>query len=290
MQQQWWPWLLRVSWLALPFAAGPLFGDALDDASRAVQLTGTIGLWTVWAAALTCMFIPLTTTLTPVRIVAPASVAVAVWATIDAGASGTAVVALVATSISGAVAMAPQIGIWFVNGSSYGDERRMLLRPPFAILLGPLPLAWAVVVAPAAAMPLLLAAEQWILGALVGVVGIAAAVPAVRALHALARRWLVFVPAGLVVHDLMVMAEPVLMKRGAIERFGPALATTTATDLTMGATGLVLEAKLRSPAGIAVRPRPGGTPAVQELDALLVAPTLPGVVLDEAEKRRITVG
>ena len=38
---------------------------------------------------------------------------------------------------------AVQSGEAFVDGSSYGDERRMPLRPPVAVLAGPVPLAWA---------------------------------------------------------------------------------------------------------------------------------------------------
>ena len=62
-------------------------------------------------------------------------------------------------------------GAVFVNGSAYGDERRLPLRPPAALLLGPLELAWAVCVIGTVAGPLLLAAGSWIVGALALVVG-----------------------------------------------------------------------------------------------------------------------
>lgn len=290
MRPEWWPWLLRALWVTLPFTAGPLFGDAFADTSRPVQLVGTIGLWVLWGAGLCCMLIPHVLTLTPVRMLAPAAAVAAIWATIDAGTSGTAVLGLVSTLAVAITAASPHIGGWFVNGSSYGDERRLLLRPPTTIAWGPLPLAAAIVIATAGAAPLLLAAKQWILGGLVLVIGGALAYPALRAMHTLGRRWLVFVPAGMVIHDSMVLADPVLIKRTAIDVFGPALADTTATDLTMAASGLVLEAQLRTPASLALRPEPGAQPEIQELEAVLVAPTLPGAVLDEAERRRIRVG
>ena len=45
-------WATAVVWLALPFVAGPSFGDALDPRSRSVQLVATIGLWALWAVGL----------------------------------------------------------------------------------------------------------------------------------------------------------------------------------------------------------------------------------------------
>ena len=49
MRDDWWPWLLRLLWLSLPFAAGPVLGDALTDVSRPVELTAAIALWALWA-------------------------------------------------------------------------------------------------------------------------------------------------------------------------------------------------------------------------------------------------
>ena len=124
---------------------------------------------------------------------------------------------------------------------------RCACRPP--LVLGPVPLAWlAAVVAPVAGA-LLLAAEQWLAGAAVLAVGLPLAAVAVRALHGLTRRWVVFVPAGFVLHDHHALVEPVLFPRRSIRRLGPAPADPgpDTTDLTQGALGLALELELADP-------------------------------------------
>src|SRR3546814_13032961 len=95
----------------------------------------------------------------------------------------------------------------FADGSSAGTGRRLQRRVPGPLLLGPLPLTWALGVVGPVAGPLLLAAEQWALGAAVLLVGAVPARLAVRALHGLARRWVVFVPAGMVLADPARSAE-----------------------------------------------------------------------------------
>jgi hypothetical protein len=290
MRDDWWPWLLRILWVSLPFTLGPAHGDALASADRGVQLTGTIASWSLWVLGLTLTLVPHWVTLTPVRILAPGSLATALLAATEVGTSASTVTALAVTAATASVAMAPQIGAFFVNGSSYGDELRLPLRPPAALLLGPIPLAWAIVTATLVATPLLLADGRWVAGIVVGTVGGFLSYVSVRSLHRLARRWLVFVPAGIVLHDLLAMADPVLVKRSAIERLGPALADTTATDLSMAALGLALEVRLSSVVEIAIRPSPNKAPELLEIEAVVFSPSRPGSVLDEAERRRIRVG
>ena len=116
----------------------------------------------------------------------------------------------------------PGTGEAFVAGSSYGDERRHAAAGPRAPCSpGRWPLAWAVAVAGVAAGPLLLAARQWVAGAAALAAGLPAAGVAVRSMHTLARRWLVFVPNGVVVHDPLALAEPVLLRRAEVRSFGP---------------------------------------------------------------------
>ena len=221
MRDDWWPWLMRAIWVALPFTAGRVLGDALDEVSATVGNVMSVGLWVGWAAGMVLISVPHTMTLTPFRIIVPTALAATIWATVVAGASGWAVAGLSLAAVGTMVALSPQLGSWFVNGSSYGDERRVPLRPPGALLVGPIPVFWAVLVAGVVSGPLLLASEQWFVGALVTVVGMVIAAVAARSLHSLARRWLVFVPAGLVIHDHMSLTDPVLFKRTAIVGFGP---------------------------------------------------------------------
>jgi hypothetical protein len=110
-----------------------------------------------------------------------------------------------------------------------------------------------------------------------------------RALHGLSRRWIVFVPAGMVLHDPMALTEPVLFEKRVIETIRPAPADTDSLDLTQGAPGLALELILleKVPMTLA-KPRRRGQPGASA--RLLFTPTRPGLVLREAATRRVRVG
>ena len=281
-------WPARVTWFFLPVLLGPAVGDALDDASRPVQLVASIGLWIGWAVVLVAALVPSTVSLTALRVAAPAAVMAAVAAVVADGPSAAAVVGLVGSLVAALAAFWPGTGEAFVAGSSYGDERRMPLRVPGPLLAGPLVLLWAVAVAGVAAGPLLLAARQWLAGALALAIGLPAAAVAVRSLHTLSRRWLVFVPNGVVVHDPLALAEPVLLRRGDVRSFGPAPANTSALDLTRGALGLALEVTVAPPVSLVLAAGGGGGASeATTAAALLVSPTRPGAVLAEARRRRL---
>lgn len=282
------PWAVRLSWAVLPLTVGPALGDAADPRSRGVQLVVAAVAWAGWAAGVLATLVPSTIALTVVRMAAPAAVASAagtVWSgpastAAQALALGTAAVALV-------LVLLPETGQWFVNGAAYPNERRYPLRPPAAVLLGILPLAWALCLGPPVAAALLLAGREWVLGGAVAVVAVPLAVVLARAVHGLSRRWLVFVPGGVVVHDPMTLADPVLFRRQVVASLGPAVVGTPALDLTQRAPGLALELALTEPVPL-VRTTPGqrgGRP--ESPTAVLVAPTRPGAVLREAEARGI---
>jgi hypothetical protein len=281
-------WPARATWLVLPVVLGPALGDALDDASRPVQLVATVGLWVGWAVVLVATLVPTTVSLTGLRAAAPAAVVAALAATVATGASMAGVVGLVGALVTALAAFWPGTGEAFVAGSSYGNERRMPLRVPGPLLAGPLLLAWLVAAAGVATGPLLLAAERWVAGAAALAVGLPAAGVALRSMHTLARRWLVFVPTGVVVHDPLALAEPVLLRRADVRSFGPAPADTTALDLTRGALGLALEVRLEPPVSLVLAA--GGRLGVGEATtagALLVSPSRPGAVIAEARRRRL---
>jgi hypothetical protein len=287
-------WPLRAAWLLLPLLAGPAAADALDATSRPVQLVGSLGLWAGWAAGLVAMLVPRVVTLTVVRLLAAGAVVGVGWAVVDAGVStpatavGWRVAALVGVLVAAGVAYAPDTGRAFVDGSSYGDEERFPLRVPAPLVAGPVPLAGAAVLAGTTAGPLLLAAERWALGVVALVVGAPAAWWCARALHVLARRWVVLVPAGLVLHDQLALADPILLRRDIVKSLDPAPADTEALDLTRGALGLALEARLVTPVALtlAAAGRTATSESV-EADRLLFTPTQPGLLLTRARARRI---
>ena len=289
-------WAFAVVWVTLPFIAGPTLADTLDPRSPMFRTVVSVALWVVWGATLLAALVPRTVTLTAIRIVAPASVAAVIWGAAVTPSAGPAdLVAIVVTAVATAVALLPTTGDEYVNGSSYGDERRFPLRAPLALLLGPIELAWAVVVVGVVGGPLLLAAQVWAVGALALLIGWPLAWWVVRSLHTLSRRWLVFTPAGLVLHDQLVVVEAMLVVRRQLASIAPALADTTARDLTLASPGLVLEIRMTEP--LAISPTParrvrGEQPGVvsTDVDAVLVTPTRPGVVLTEATRRRLPVG
>jgi hypothetical protein len=253
-------------------------------------MVAALGLWLAWAAVLLALLVPRIISLTVLRVALPALVAVTVAAAVRGGVEAVDLLAVTVAAVVVVVGAWPTVGADLVDGSSYGPERRLPLRVPPTIALGPAPLAVAALLAGLAAGPLLLAARQWVLGGLALVVGVSLAGLAARSLHGLSRRFLVFVPGGVVVHDPMTLVEPVLLPKGRLASIGPAPADSDAEDLTMGAGGLVMELRLQAPSDL-VRRRPGRAPAeVVSTAAVLVAPTRSATVLAEAEERNLPVG
>jgi hypothetical protein len=284
------PWPLRLLWLTLPLLVGPALSAALASHDRPVRLVSEGAAWLVWAGVLVATLVPHPMGLTALRLAVPTLVAVGMWAAFASPNQGVAeIVAPLAALATAAVALAPATTDRFVDGASYGPERRYALRPPGPLLLGPLPLAWALVVVGVMAGPLWLAAGRWATGLLALAVGWPLAAALVRAVHGLSRRWLVFVPAGFVVHDRAALLEPVLIARDNLAGVGPARVDTTATDLSLGAFGLVLEARLRRSVEVALRTG-RRTADTTEVTAVLVSPLRPGAVLREAGERRMAIG
>lgn len=277
------PWVLRAAWAVLPLVAGPALAGALDGRDPTVRTTASIGLWAVWAIVLVATLVPHPIALTVVRVAAPAGAAASAAAALD----GHGWAALLWWLVVVAVAFLPETGADFVNGPAYPNERRFLLRPPGALLLGPIPLAWAIVVAAPTTALLLLASRQWLLGALAVVIGLPIAALLGRSLHKLSRRWLVFVPAGVVVHDDLALADAMLFQRRGVAGIRPATTDTAALDLTQRALGLALELSLKEPVTVNVSTPRQAVGKATTCTALLFTPTRPGALLTEARSRRL---
>lgn len=275
-------WALRIAWVLLPLLAGPAFAGALDGRDPAFRLVVLVGLWGLWTLTVAATLAPHPVTLTWVRVIAPATLASGGWA-FAADPGWLAVGGIVWPVVCVVAAFLPPVGAAFADGVSYGAEQRFPLRPPAPLLFGPIPLAWAVTVGGALAGPMLLAAQGWIAGAVVTVVGLPLAAAAVRSLHVLSRRWLIFVPNGLVTADPLVLADPVLFRRGTVSYLGPAPVDTGATDLTAQAAGRIVEIRMREPAAVVRR----GETEAEPVLAVLVAPTLDRDVVAEADRRQL---
>ena len=281
--------LLRLLWLSLPVTVGPAVEDALGGASTPVSWVVAVGLWLTWAVVLLALLVPRTVSLTVLRVGAPGLALISVIAAVRGGVDGLDLLAVAVAALVLVVAAWPTVGADLVDGSSYGPEKRLPLRVPPSLALGPAPLAVAAVLLGVSAGPLLLATDQWALGAVVTVVGAGLAVLAARSLHALSRRFLVFVPGGVVVHDPLTLVDPVLLPKTGLASVGPAPADTDAEDLTMGAGGLVMELRLQQPSDL-VRRRPGRAPDESVTTAaVLVAPTRTAAFLTDARERNLPV-
>ena len=284
-------WLLRLLWFVLPVTAGPTITDALAESADGTRSAIVIGAWVLWAAGLAASAVLLPVSLTVLRILSPLAVLATAWATASSELSALAVVGLLVSLGALLVSFTALVGDRFVDGASYGDERRMLLRPPTRLAFGVVPLTWAATAGGLIAGPLLLANRQWLVGAALALVGAAVATLGARALHQLNLRWIVFVPTGMVLHDFGVLTEPVLFRQTAIERLGVAIAGTPAKDLSNRAAGLLLECELADPAPLGLRriDRSETTAELTDVRRFLFAPSRPGALLDEAERRRIAV-
>lgn len=279
------PWLIRGLWAALPFTTGPALAAALDSASRPVQLVSSGGLWLGWAVGMVAAFAPHPIALTALRVVAPAGV----LATGVAAAAGhPSALAVAWATVACAWAFAPAFGAVCINGPAYPNERRFLLRPPGALLLGPLPMFWMLSVLGVGAGPLLLAARQWVFGGLALVVGWPLAGLLLKSLHNLSRRWAVFVPAGMVLHDPVVLFDPTLFKRQDVTAFRPATAADAGLfDLSQRAPGAGIAVELDELTTITLL-KPGRREGVAiHASGFRFTPTRPGAVIEEARRRRI---
>ena len=201
-------WLVRLGWLALPLAAGDLLAAALADLEPTLRTTASLGLWLLWGFVSLLAWVLHPVALTWLRVWLPAGLVAVAWAAVvaqDELAWWETSLPLAVASMAATACLSPVTGMAYTDSVSYPAERRLLLRPPLAVLLGPIVLMWALAVAGVLAGPWLLAAKQWLAGGIVLPVGWLLAVPAYQSLQLLTRRWLVFVPAGVVIHDSLAL-------------------------------------------------------------------------------------
>jgi hypothetical protein len=283
-------WAARVVWLAMAPVGGAAFGEALADRSRSVQLTATVLLWVFWTAVALAFLVPSTVSLTVARTIVPGAVVVAVLAAVHADDAVDAVVCVAIAIAAAALVASGELGEAFAQASAYGGERRFPLRPPVAFII-PAAVSWVVLCACAIAGPLALAAGSPVAGGALTLAAVVLSGFLGRRFHRLSRRWLVVVPAGLVIHDHVVLAETVMFRRAAVTSMGLALVDTEAADLTGPAPGHAVEIALREPATIVLAPtrekRDGTT---LHASAVLIAPSRPGRALAAARSVNVSVG
>lgn len=282
-------WGVRAAWVVTGAGAWSLI-DSLDDIDPTDRWILAVAAGLMWLAAVVAIGIVSTAGLTTARALIPLSVPTAVALALAAPVSVATFAVVIGAVISTAITLSAGFGAASVQASAYGDEVRCLLRPPVGYLAAALVAAgiWTVLVVGAGVA--LGAGRRGI------ALGLAVAAVAVVTLawprwHRLSRRWLVLVPAGLVVHDPVVLADTIMLRRSTISGISLATTDTVAIDLSGPSAGHLVEVRAIEPQPMALAPaRRGLAPRTCEATAFLVAPTRPGYALARCRDRRLPVG
>ena len=283
------PWVARAAWILVAVVGGEALEAAVEERSGAVRWTVAIGGWSVFAAVAVALLIPSVRSLTAIRLGAPLAPAAAVVAGFG-GASGAEIALLAVPAIIAVAAIfSAEVGRWMVQASAYGDEDRLPLRSPVPAGTAAA-LSWVVWAAVVIAAPLLLAARNLVVGIPMLVFAVAATVLLVPRWHKMSRRWLVLVPAGLVVHDPIVLADTLMVRTDQLLAIGLARADTAAADLTGPASGYAIQVDTSESVStvFAFTPQEPNGKAIH-MTGFLVAPTRPGEALRLAAGRGLPI-
>lgn len=282
-------WTARVAWVLVAVVGGAAIEAAAAGRSDGVRWTIAIAGWTVWAIVGAALLIPSVATLTVARAGAPLALLAALAAALGGAPAVETATLAVASFVTVVATFTPELGRRWVQASAYGDEDRFPLRPPLAVGVAAVG-TWVVWASCAFAAPWLLAGGNVAIGVLVAAVAIAGLLLLGPRWHRLSRRWLVLVPAGLVVHDPVVLADTVMLRRDQLRSIGLARADTEAADLTGPASGYALEVATTEPvtAVFAFTPSDPNGRAIH-MTAFLVCPSRPGDALAHAATRGLPV-
>ena len=218
--------VVLLAWVVLALSAP--WQTIADDASRSVSWVLLIWGWLLWTAVGASLLVPSPMSLTIVRIVVPLSVVISIVAS-----QPIAVFCSVVTLI---VCASPVFVDAMVQGGAYGDETRFALRTPLPYVV-PAIIAWAIYTTSLVGGSLLLAARQYVIGAILIALGLFLSRTIPKKLHRLARRWLVLVPVGVVVHDHLVLHETIMAPSAKIMSVVRTAEVGEAADLTGGTIG-----------------------------------------------------
>jgi hypothetical protein len=285
-------WLARAAWLLVAVIGGAAVGEALAGHARAVEVAGTAAAWTGWAVGALALAVPGVATLTLARAAVPASLIVSAATVVDGVEAGTAIALLAPALAASALVATAEFGRVYIQASAYGAESRFGLRPPIGYLVACIATWLPTMTALVLAVPML-AGNAWVLGALCVAVAVAGIALLPRRWHQLSRRWLVVVPAGVVVHDPVVLADTLMLPRRTITRVGlDGLrgGSSGAADLTGPTPGVAVEIVLGEPNRAVLAPTTSqhkGTPI--EFNSIIVSPTRPGAAVSALGAARYTV-
>ena len=286
-------WVARVAWVALALIPNGI-AATLASHGRTAQLVFTLGAWALWALGTLAIFWLSPYSLSALRMVAPLATAglvgfvfasLSTYADVAVGDVAWSLVGVAVGVLALLCIFLPAFGLLHVQASAYGDEKRLLLRVP-AAQIAPIAVSYIVMVAFPVVMLFAVSAEVWWLAALclVPTVLIFRVVP--KRLHRFSRRWLVVVPAGVVVHDELLLAETFMVRTTAVTRVELSATSGEALNLTGDIAGvrrhMVLIVQLREAEKLALSPylaKMLGTLDALHVQSYAVAPTLAGHAL-----------
>ncbi len=283
------PWVVRALWVTLPITLGVGGQIALNGQSTAVSAVVLIVGAVAWGVGLLALLVPHPLGLTALRFVVPtlllAGAVVAFTSRVPLWARGMAVLGAMFSALA---VLSAETATWCVDGPAYPNESRYALSTPPREL--PAAVITCVLISCSLVSGLvLLAAQRWILGGVLVVVGAFLSWGGTQSVHQLSRRFVVFVPAGFVVHDPLAVADPVLFRRALVEYIGPAAVDTDSLDLTLGAAGVPIEVLLEEKVELAKLSADRKTAEVGRTARFMVSPMRPGAVLKEARARTYPV-
>jgi hypothetical protein len=279
-------WPARVLWFLLPLSVGAVLRDALASWSSTPAVVGAVLLYAAWLAGLVALVALHPWSFTVLRIVAPLALIAAV-VSMRSASLAVALIALVHAMAACGVCLHGSIAQASAQAAGYGDEVRRPLRTPplLCIVIG---IAVLLVAAGTATGPLLLADGRIGAGVVCTVLGLPLAGVLVRSLHSLARRVIVFVPAGFVVSDPLAFPDPVLLPRERIVRMvlAPPAAQVDGIDTRLGALAGAVVVELDEPGSFTLRRGRAGIDQ-REASSLWCTPQRPSSVLATARERRL---
>ncbi len=225
-------WLTRVFWVityATALAAISSASDAHASTTETASMTG-------WGAAAFVVFVELVVcgpiSLTVVRMIVPASVVAASLTLFFGAAALPGALALTAAVVVTLLTFTAETGEAIVRVAAYGDERRFPLRVPAAMQI-PIAVSWLLWIATLVTGLLLLEAHKLVGGSIVLLLAAAFTWAEYRRLRPFSSRWLVSVPAGVVVHDPLVLHEQLAVHA----RLADALASIVQAQLPLLVVG-----------------------------------------------------
>jgi len=207
-----------------------------DDSSTALSIALLAWGWTLWVFTAIELLVPSPISLTAVRCVTPIAV-IASFVAVSP-------VAIFASMVAMIIGFSPLFADVMVQGGAYGEEQRFALRTPVPQML-PTVIAWGLLTFFLVGGTLFVADEQYIVGVPLVIAGVVLATRVPKMLHRHSRRWLVIVPAGIVIHDHLVLAETVMSPRSKIAALAVVSEAGESADFTGGVAGARIAVQLR---------------------------------------------